>query len=156
MNKREKKVVVDKEISSDTLNRLVGYQMKRAFNVVQADLLETLKPFQLRMLTYTALLLIADNPELSQTQLATAMDIERANLVIIVDELETRELIVRNRVPTDRRVYALNATLAGRKLLNKANLAVERHEKGLFAGSPKNAREDWVKSLAQFHSRHSV
>ena len=42
-------------VSDATLRKFVGYHMKRAFNVVQADLTETLKPFELRMLTYTAL-----------------------------------------------------------------------------------------------------
>ena len=75
-----------------TLRNFVGYRMKRAFNVVQADLTKTLKPFDLRMLTYTALVLIVDNPGLRQSQLADAMDIERPNLVVLIDELERRDL----------------------------------------------------------------
>ena len=51
-------------VKDETLRNLVGYQMKRAFNVIQADLVKTLKPFDLRMLTYTALVLIVDNPGL--------------------------------------------------------------------------------------------
>ena len=43
------------DVSDETLRSFFGYRMKRAFNVVQADLAETLKPFELRMLTYTAL-----------------------------------------------------------------------------------------------------
>lgn len=132
--KPEKKPNPSVEINYETLNSFVGYHMKRAFNVVQADLTLTLKQFDLRMLTYTALILIVDNPELSQTQLAAAMDIERPNLVVIVDELEHRELIVRDRVPTDRRVYALKVTLAGRRLCDKAVTACLAHEARLFAG----------------------
>ncbi len=137
-----------------TLDRFVGYHMKRAFNVVQADLQETLKPFDLRMLTYTALVLIADNPDLSQTQLASAMDIERANLVVIVDELESKELIVRDRVPSDRRVYALNITLKGRRLLKKSTAAVVKHEARLFAGLNKNVHGVLVGALSEFHANH--
>ncbi len=138
----------------ETLDRFVGYHMKRAFNVVQADLQETLKPLDLRMLTYTALVLIADNPDLSQTQLATAMDIERANLVVIVDELESKELIVRDRVPSDRRVYALNITLKGRRRLKRATAAVVAHEARLFAGLNKDAHDVLVGALSKFHANH--
>lgn len=116
------------------LQRFLGYRMKRAFNVVQADLAETLRPFDLRMTSYTALVLIMDNPGLSQSQLAAVMDIERPNLVVLVDALEGRDLIVRERVPTDRRTYALNVTLAGRRLCEKAMAAVERHEDQMFRG----------------------
>jgi DNA-binding MarR family transcriptional regulator len=136
-------------ISDETLRRFLGYHMKRAFNVVQADLTATLKPFDLRMLTYTALVLICDNPGLSQAQLASAMDIERPNLVVIIDELERRELINRNRVPTDRRAYALIPTLAGRRLCDQAVSAVEAHEAKLFAGLDKDMRAAMVAILSK-------
>lgn len=122
------------EASDALLQRFLGYRMKRAFNVVQADLAEALRPFDLRMTSYTALVLVMDNPGLSQSQLAAVMDIERPNLVVLVDELEGRDLIVRDRVPTDRRTYALNVTLTGRQLCEKAMAAVERHEEQMFRG----------------------
>ena len=122
------------KVSDATMRDFVGYQIKRAFNVIQDDLAKTLKPFELRMLTYTALVLIVDNPGMRQSQLADAMDIERPNLVVIIDELERRELIVRDRVPTDRRAYALKATLAGRQLYEKSVAAVTAHEKQLLRG----------------------
>lgn len=120
-------------VDDATLRLSLGYHMKRAFNVIQHDLSETLRPLRLRMLTYTALVLIVDNPGLSQSQLADAMDIERPNLVVIVDELEQSELIMRERVPSDRRTYALNATLAGRQLYERAVTAVRDHETKLLA-----------------------
>jgi DNA-binding MarR family transcriptional regulator len=125
--------VVD-HVSDATLRGFVGYHMKRAFNVVQADLANTLKPFDLRMITYSALVLIVDNPGLRQSQLADAMDIERPNLVVIIDELERRDLILREKVPTDRRAYALVPTLAGRQLCARAIEAVKSHEARLLQG----------------------
>lgn len=121
-------------ISDATLRGLVGYNMKRAFMVVRADLARTLEPFELRMLTFTALTLIADNPGLSQSQLAEAMQVERPNLVVIVDELETRGLINRDRVPTDRRTYALRITDEGTRLLAEATRAVREHENHIMGG----------------------
>lgn len=118
----------DSEVSDALLERFLGYRMKRAFNVIQADLTETLKPFDLRMTSYTALVLILSNPGLSQSQLADVMDMERPNLVVIVDELERRGLIARDRLKTDRRTYALDVTCAGRQLCEDAMTAAERHE----------------------------
>jgi DNA-binding MarR family transcriptional regulator len=121
-------------ISDATLRGLVGYSMKRAFMVIRADLARTLEPFELRMMTFTALTLVADNPGLSQSQLAQAMAVERPNLVVIVDELETRGLITRDRVPTDRRTYALNITPEGSTLLARATEAVHAHENAIMGG----------------------
>ena len=142
------------EFNYATLDQFIGYQLKSAFNVVQLDLRDTLKPYNLRMLTYTALVLIADNPQLSQTQLANAMDIERANLVVIVDELEQRGLIVRDHVPSDRRAYALNVTLPGRRLLKKAIAAVVAHEERLFAKLGKRSRKELINALIEVKSSH--
>lgn len=134
--------VAPSRVSDDTLRNFVGYHLKRSFNVIQADLTQTLKPFDLRMLTFTALVFIVDNPGMSQSQLADAMDIERPNLVIIIDELEQRELIVRDRVQTDRRMYALRATLAGKRLYKKAVAADKEHEARLLAGLDKETRKN--------------
>lgn len=134
-------------VSDETLRGFVGYHMKRAFNVIQADLTRTLKPFELRMLTYTALILIVDNPGLRQSQLADAMDIERPNLVVIVDELERRELITRDRSEHDRRAYSLKATLAGRQLCEKAVEAVTAHEERLLRGLDEDTRQSVINAM---------
>lgn len=115
-------------ISDATLRQFTGYNMKRAFNVVQADVNAVLDDFGLRMVTYSALAIVGDNPGLSQSQLAQALSIERPNLVVIVDELEGRDLISRDRVPTDRRTYALRLTSEGARLLARATEAVRAHE----------------------------
>lgn len=141
------------EANDETLQRFVGYHLKRAFNVVQSDLTETLKPFELRMLTYSALVLIVDNPGLSQSQLADAMDIERPNLVVIIDELEQRELIMRDRVPTDRRAYALRATLKGQRLFKRTVKAVAAHEAALLKGIDEQTQKTLLSALMLIQSR---
>ena len=127
-------------VSDSTLRGFIGYDLKRAMNAVRADLRRALEPFELRMLTLTALVLIVDNPGMRQSQLADAMDVERPNLVVLLDELERRELIVRDRVPTDRRAYSLKATLAGRRLYEQAIEAVKAHEARLFRGLDDDSR----------------
>lgn len=134
-------------INETTLRGFAGYHMKRAFNVVQADLNRTLKPFDLRMLTFSALTTIVDNPGLRQSQLADAMDIERPNLVVIVDELERRDLITRDRSEHDRRAYSLKATLAGRQLCEKAVAAVKAHEERLLRGLDDEAVAGMIRAL---------
>lgn len=138
-------------VSDATLREFAGYHMKRAFNVVQADLNRILKPLELRMITFSALTLIVDNPGLRQAWLADALAIERPNLVVILDELESRDLIRRDRVPTDRRAYALNATLAGRRLHEQALAAVRGHEAALFSGWDRTTRDTVIRALGELH-----
>jgi DNA-binding MarR family transcriptional regulator len=121
-------------ISDASLREFTGYNMKRAFIILQADVTRTLEPFGLRMVTYSALSMIGDNPGLSQSQLAGALAIERPNLVVIVDELERRDLITRDRVPTDRRTYALRLTSEGARLLAQSTDAVRKHDSRMMEG----------------------
>ena len=139
--------VNDKNITDETLRTFVGHHLKKTFNVIRSDLIDTLRPFDLRMLTYTALDLIVDNPGLNQSHLAQVMDIERPNLVIIIDELEARELITRDRVPGDRCRYALNPTEAGRVLYKRTLKAVTQHEKTLLACLDPEKLKDLVNIL---------
>lgn len=141
------------QVSDATLRRFAGYHMKRAFNVIQADLNGALKPLELRMITFSALTLIVDNPGLRQSQLADALAVERPNLVVIIDELEGRDLIVRDRVPTDRRAYALKATLAGQHLHARALEAVETHEVRAFSEWDKDTRETIIRAMGLIHRR---
>lgn len=125
-------MTTDAKATDAALQGLIGYRLRRAWIGIRADLAETLKPFDLRMLTYTALVLIDGNPRLSQAQLADLMDVERPNLVAIIDELSKRGLVHRRRDVNDRRAYALELSAKGQTLCHEATDAVQRHEDRLF------------------------
>jgi DNA-binding MarR family transcriptional regulator len=122
----------DRVVSDARLEQFTGYLMKRAFNLVQSDLARVLEPFGLRMLSFSTLMVVIDNPDITQTQLAQALSVERSNIVVVLDVLEEAGLLNRNPVPRNRRAYALRATLAGQRLADKASKAVAEHEARLF------------------------
>ena len=87
----------------------------------------TLAEYDLRAVSFSALSIIVGELGLTQTQLADALQIERSNLVTIIDELAGRNLIIRAPVAQDRRRHALMPTTAGKQL------AAAEHERRLFA-----------------------
>lgn len=103
----------------DTLRGMTGYLLKRAYMVLHEDATRVLAEEGLRVRSFSALCMVVDRPDLTQSQLAAAMGIERSGMVVIIDELESRELIRRDPVPGDRRSYALRATLKGTRLAQK-------------------------------------
>lgn len=137
------------EVSDAPLRAFVGYQMKRAFNALQADLTRTLEPFGLRMLTYSALTLIVENPGLRPSQLARALAVERANVVVYVDQLEEAGWVTRAPAPGDRRAYALQCTLAGRRVYARAQKEVLAHDKRMLSGLTPDEIATIRKALAQ-------
>lgn len=140
-------------ITDSVLRGFVGYHMKRAFNTLQADLNRALKPFGLRMVTYSALVMIIENPGLRQAQLADALAIERPNLVLILDELEQAGLIRRDKVPTDRRAWALNATTKGRQVAEAATEANRASEARLLQGVPGESRDLVIEVMTRIEKR---
>jgi len=122
------------QVSDAGLRAFLGYTIKRTDNVILSNIAAVLKPLDLRVVTFSALVLVGDNPGLRQSQLADALGIERPNLVVIVDELEGRGLIRRDRVPTDRRAYALTVTAVGKSLCEAASAAVRTREDALLDG----------------------
>jgi DNA-binding MarR family transcriptional regulator len=138
------------------LSGYIGYGMKRALSIVQADLARTLTEYDLRAVSFSALSLIVGDPGMTQTRLAEALQIERSNLVMIIDELSKRGLIVRAPVAHDRRCHALMPTAAGRKLAAAAQKSVAEHEVRLFDCLTAPEREELLRILTKFRRAASA
>ncbi len=110
------------------LDSQIGFILRLAQVTVFKDLLTALKPLDLRLADFSALLIIEANPGLKQQALGEALRIQRPNLVAIIDQLEERGLVKRGAAPGDRRSYALALTPAGVVLLAEAKAAHARHE----------------------------
>lgn len=142
MKKREADLPArDAPLADTLLRQFAGYEMKMSYMLIHEDMVRVLKPTGLRIVTFSALSIVVENPDISQTQLSQALQIERSGVVVIVDELENAELITRNRVEGDRRSYALRATLKGRNLWNRAEKLVHEHENRMLAGFSRSERE---------------
>lgn len=139
--------IANAEVTDRLLSAFLGYNLKRVVNTMQADLSFVLVKLDLRIITFSALTMIVENPGMRQSQLAESLNIERSNLVLVIDELDSRELITRKGVAGDRRSYALKATLAGVRLSKKSLEAVAAHETRLLANLDAGEKEEILQSL---------
>lgn len=139
-------------VRDTVLGTLIGYRLKRAYMRIQPEAQRVLAENGLRVVSFSCLSIIADNPGIVQAELADALQMERSNLVVIIDELEERGLITRERVPTDRRRYALTATLPGRHLRDTLANKVRQAEEAVFGRLSKEDRafltavSEWLES----------
>lgn len=134
------------------LEGLIGYNLKRAYMIVQADFRRTLGEDGFSPREFSALSLVVQFPNVTQTGLARMLGIERSGLVAIVDELQRRGLITRGEVPGDRRVQALLPTKAGTKALAEANAAVHHHEEQVFTNFSKAERQTLMALLQKIRA----
>lgn len=126
-------VKTDTDDAHGDLDGLVGYNLKRAYVVFSTDFRRALGDGGFAPRVFSALALIVQFPQITQSALARKLGIERSGLVAIIDDLESRGLVARQPVPGDRRAQALAPTEAGVVAYQDARLAVRQHEANLLS-----------------------
>jgi DNA-binding MarR family transcriptional regulator len=80
---------------------------------------------------FAVLMLIGENPGISQTELSRANGRDKSTLTPVLDDLVRRKLVSRRRTAHDRRTYQLSLTPAGDAMLRELTACAERHEADL-------------------------
>ena len=119
----------NKSVNLDVLPTLIGYHLRMAQLASYRDYNQQIgkatstTPAQLAML-----LLVDANPGISQTLLGETMAMDRASTMAIIDKLEKRGWLSRNKSTQDRRKHALYVLPRGKFILRKLRTGVARHE----------------------------
>jgi DNA-binding MarR family transcriptional regulator len=85
----------------------------------------------------------------SMGELGEQLGIDRSTMVQLVDGLEAKGLVERQRNPADRRSYALTITPAGTEMWQRARGDVERSEDDILDGMSEEDRDALRRLLAQ-------
>jgi DNA-binding MarR family transcriptional regulator len=101
---------------------------------------------------FSALSLVVQYPNVTQSGLARMLGIERSGLVAIVDELEGRGLLKRTNVPGDRRVQALVPTQKGKTVYADARATVRAHEEQLLSNLSADEKATLMALLAKIRA----
>lgn len=114
-------------INYEVLDDLVGYAVRRAQLTIYEDFAATLAAEDLTPQRFSSLVIIENNPGISQTRLAEVMGIARSGVVTIIDRFEQAGLV--ERQPSgDRRSYNLRLTREGQQQLKRYKKAVLEHD----------------------------
>ncbi len=119
----------------------IGYAISRAKMRIYEEFFAALADFDTTPIRYTLMLLIRENPGIRAADLARLLGVARSRLVKLVDDLETRELILRKTQPGDRRNRILVLTTQGEHKLKQLELVVQRHEAQMTKGFSAEERE---------------
>lgn len=111
------------------LDKLLGYHLRRAQSATFQHFAAHLSHRDITPGQLGLLVLIACNPGVSQTSLAREVGVERSTLGEFIDRFESRQLVERRQVATDRRIHAIHLTRKGRRFLDRILPEVESHER---------------------------
>jgi DNA-binding MarR family transcriptional regulator len=93
----------------------------------------------MRLKAYMALGYLRDHPGTTQQELESGLLLDANTVVLILNELEAAQFVVRRRDPEDRRRHIVELTAAGRRALERADRAREGLEGEILA--PLSAEE---------------
>jgi DNA-binding MarR family transcriptional regulator len=109
----------------------------------------SLAPLGLRPRHLVALTVLRDQDGSTQQDLASTLQLDRTNVVGLLNDLERDGLIRRRRSTEDRRRHLVELTKTGRARLAKAELALAAVEDEVLSGLDPEQREQLYSLLQQ-------
>lgn len=129
----------------DPLADLPGYTLRRAANAMMAELGERLSKIGLRVVDASVMMLIDGRADVTSSEIGRVLDIQRANMVPLLNRLEAAGII--DRVALDRKSMAIVLSATGQDLLAKARIITAGFERDLMARIPTEHRPHLVPAL---------
>lgn len=108
------------------LEKLIGYNLRRAHGVQKGRFAAVFGPRGIRPVTLSLLGTVFDHPGIAQTELGKRLHIKRANMVPLLTEFSAGGLIVRRPSKTDRRAQRVYLTETGKRFTGEL---LAMHEK---------------------------
>ena len=133
------------------LGDILGFHIRLAHGAVYRHFTETFVDLDLTQKQVSALWLVSDRPGISQIDLGGRLRMDRATTMTIVNRLQERDYLRRERSTSDARKQALYLTDAWAVALADAKNCIAEHEAWLKARFSPAEIEKLVEMLARIH-----
>ncbi|MGF6536134.1 MULTISPECIES: MarR family winged helix-turn-helix transcriptional regulator [Paraburkholderia] len=114
------------QVDQSELLDLLGYNVRRAYLVIQAHFDMQMEKLEVRQADFAVLSTLRRNPGINQKSLAEALAIAPPNLATLLDRLESAGLLARQRSTGDKRIQLVSLTPQGTKLHTQAVKAARK------------------------------
>ena len=138
----------------DELLQKSGFVMVRLALGFKLRAIEELEAAGYSQYHYSVLAVLGEQPRKAQATIAEALHLDPSQLVGVLDSLEDKGLVVRQRDPDDRRRHVVSLTAAGRKQLVKVRATIDRLEDELFTPLDAEDRKTFHTLLLRLASYH--
>ncbi len=133
------------------LRTQVGYNARRAALHIIGVFMERMAAYELKVVEFSVLSLLAHNPGLTSRHVCATLSIMPPNLVGLVAALEKRGLLERRPHPSDGRAMGLYLTLDGEALTAEAEQAVAQLEVDATAKLTTSERKTLIRLLQKVY-----
>lgn len=133
------------------LHAIVGFHIRLAHGAVFRHFNETFADLGLTQKQVSVLWLVSEEPGIAQVDLGARLRMDRATTMSLVNRLQARAYLRRERSARDRRKQALFLTPAGSAALEEARCCIAEHEAWLKARFTPEEVAKLVEMLARIH-----
>ncbi len=130
---------------------IVGFHIRLAHVAVYRHFTETFSDIDLTQKQVSVLWLVDDHPSISQIAVGQRLQMDRATTMTIVNRLQERGYLRRERSTSDARKQALFLTEAGVAALATAKACIGEHEAWLKGRFTSDEVKKLVEMLARIH-----
>ena len=129
----------ENKIELGMLTDLLGYHLRRAQINTFRQFANTFGKDRVTPTQLTIMILVEQNPGISQVDVGRILDMDRATTMAIIDKLQDRQWLERRKSIQDKRKHALHLTSKGNTALKEMKKEVMNIEKAFV--SPLTADE---------------
>lgn len=119
----------------------LGYLVKEASSALRTEMESVLRPLGMNITQYSCLELLAQRPDLSNSELARGAFVSRQSMNVLLQAMEREGLVVRPAEPPSGRVLPARLTDRGRGRLQAASAAVRAVEDQMRSTLSENEQE---------------
>jgi DNA-binding MarR family transcriptional regulator len=116
------------------LDKSLGYLLKEASSALRSAMEDVLRPLGMSVTRYSCLELLAQRPGLSNSELARGAFVTRQSMNVLLQALEREGYVTRPEEAPVGKVLPTRLTPRGRRVLEKASVAVRSVEIRMLAG----------------------
>lgn len=135
-----------------SLSSRLGFMLQRAASDAGRLATTKLQPLGIDPRHHAVLALIVELGPLSQQDLADLLHVDRSTMVALIDDLESRRYVRRQRSPHDRRAYAIHPTVAGKTAQTRAAKLLQQCERSYLAALTGDEQDLLYELLARLIS----
>jgi DNA-binding MarR family transcriptional regulator len=115
-------------INVGLLPNLLGYNVRRAQIAMWRDLTRSVGELKVRPGEFSLMILVEMNPGIAQIELATQLDVDKATIVGLINQLQKQKWAIRKQSTVDRRRQGIFLTALGQRELQRLRNAMIEHE----------------------------
>ena len=133
------------------LDEIVGFHIRLAHGAVYRHFTETFAQLELTQKQVSTLWLVGANPGIAQIEVGGRLRMDRATTMTIINRLQDRGYLKRERSTDDGRKQALYLTPLGENVLEDAKACIQEHESWLKQRFTQDEIKKLVEMLARIH-----